>query len=457
MFIAGYQINLDALLARIMYRWHIAIMLGMLAVGALSGFASGIIPPFWRDPATLGVIADPAAVITVDGRPWPRPLYAGDHHIIATLPDGRASWADVTLAASETLTITMPAGLPTPRVQALPPAAPGMVIAQVWRSGDSWRVQSAQAPAPVTANDDGTRMQPTPAATVMPSLIAVNPRGMERLTTIDAYGGLADQLTTPARTVEAVFVPNQQAGYGDRSIGTVEVRGWPAASAAITLTHPLTLLRFSPAGDALLLVEQTTATGVQASIADDDGRRLPLIAMPGQVTRVVWRADGQALALHSIDDTASQSQSRDGPVSRLYLTLVRLEPVIAAVTVADLDAAMYAGDGVPLTWGNEGALWIAPDDAGNRVLWRAPLKTLIPERRQALDALALTLLPDGDLRVLLVQGDYLMIGRLHGDVLIGETVVLNVPIADDLTGQFAGDELVVQSGGRAWLLDLAGQ
>jgi hypothetical protein len=439
--ITGYRINLDALLARVIFRWHWRVALGTLLLTGLFALAMGFIPPFWRGVATLTVDAAPGATVTVDGRPWPRAVYVGRHQVVARLPDGRISWADVELGASETLALTLPPGLPSPRMRVLPPSAPGFTIAHVWRAGDAWRVHSV--PAPTSEPGAGEAVLAT--ATTSPGQTnAITARGLERLSTIDAYGGLADEVHVGDRRLEAVFVPNARAAYDGRVAGAIEVRGWGAETLAVSVTHPLTLLRFSPDGGSLMLVEQTTTAGEQVSLIRRDGSQEPLVAVPGQVTRLSWRDDGAAVVLHSRE------------ADRLTLTLVRLAPATAVAVIGELDAAQHAGDLVPLTWDASSVLWIAPDDSGIAALWRAPLTRLIPERVQALDARALQWLTDGHLRVLVEQSSELVIGRYRGPLFIGEATLPQLARADDLVGIWHGDELLVQSAGRAWLVDLGG-
>jgi hypothetical protein len=47
-----------------------------------------------------------------------------------------------------------------------------------------------------------------------------------------------------------------------------------------------------------------------------------------------------------------------------------------------------------------------------------------------------------------------VIGRYQGDTFIGETIVPRVLAAPDLMGMWQGNELLLQSGRHAWLLDL---
>jgi hypothetical protein len=130
--IAGYRINFDALLARLVYRWRYQTLAGLVLLLILGGVLSGVIPPFWNGRAELTILAVPEATVLVDGRAWPRPIYAGAHHLQATMLDGRSAWADIALQSGAALTVTLPAGLPTPIDCSVPAAAPGTPIDQVW-------------------------------------------------------------------------------------------------------------------------------------------------------------------------------------------------------------------------------------------------------------------------------------------------------------------------------------
>ncbi len=101
-----------------------------------------------------------------------------------------------------------------------------------------------------------------------------------------------------------------------------------------------------------------------------------------------------------------------------------------------------------------GLLWVAPDQHTVSALRSAPLTSLIPERQGPMHR-ALTRLADGTLRVVTIQDESVVIGRYSGDIFIGETTVPRVIAAPDLTGIWQGDELLLQGGGRAWLLDIA--
>jgi hypothetical protein len=445
--LGSYRFNIDALLARIFYRWRGRSIVGALLLVALSGFGSGVIPPFWRGGAQLTIVAPRGATVTVDGQSWPHPVYAGRHFVRGHMPDGRGTWADIVVDANQALTLTLPLGLLEPRERALPPAAPGAHIDQVWWADSAWRVVSVQDAAPQTS--DPRESADAPTATPRPGqTVAVTRSNMERLATLDAYAGLADQVhvggASPGapQLIEAVYRTNTDHGFSDISLGSVEVRGWSATVQTLPISSPLTLLRFSPDGSALLAAERVPSGGEQVYLIRPGQARIPIVAVPGRIARLSWRPDSRAVVIHSIQE------------QRLTLTLVRLAPTIIAAAVADLDAARYASAIVPLTWDDAGLLWVAPDQQEVSTLWSAPLASLIPEHKRPLEARALTCLADGTLRVAAVRGERVVIGRYAGDIFVGETAVPRVAVAPDLMGIWQDDELLLQGGGRAWLLDV---
>jgi uncharacterized protein YjeT (DUF2065 family) len=441
MHIARYRINLDALLARIIYRWRFRSLTVVLLVIVLIGLGSGLIPPFWNGRAVLEITAAPDATIQIDGRSWPRTVYAGRHTLLATRPDGRGSWADFDLPAGQMLTLTLPPGLPEPRERSLPPAAPGTYIDQVYWADGAWRVTSVHDRLAEVDEQGGQAYGPTPT-TVPGQTVAVSPSGMERLATLDAYAGLADQVHVTDQLIEAVYRLNSTRGFSDQALGTIEVRGWSEATQTVPISAPLTLLRLSTDGATLLTAEQVPGGGEQVYLVTQDTTRVPVVAVPGHITRLSWRPDGSAVVIHSMEG------------ERLTLTLARIRPTVIAAVIADLPASDYAASLVPLTWNNTGLLWVAPDREDVSTLWHTPLQSLIPERKRPMDARALTSLPDGTLRAVTIQGGDVVIGRYQGDIFIGETTVPGIPAVADLMGMWQGNELLLQSGERAWLLDV---
>ena len=437
--IVGYRINLDALLARLIYRWRYRALIVLILLVSLGGVASGIIPPVWKGRADVSIAAAPGATILVDGRSWPRQLYAGPHQILATLPDGRGVWTDIVAQSGAAVSLTLPPGLPDPRERALPPAAPGTHVDQVWWADGAWRVTSIPDTHPEsTERHSSTEPTPTP---LPGQTVAVSARGVERLATLDAYAGLADQVHRADQLIEAVYRANPNRGFSDQALGSIEVRGWGAMQ-TIPISAPLAMVRFSPNGDALLIAEQLPSGGEQVELLRPSSARVPLVAVPGHITRLSWRPDGSAVVLHSVQG------------ERLTLTLVRLTPSSIAAAIADLSAANYAGALVPLSWDDVGLLWVAPDSAGVSTLWSAPLTSLIPERKGPMEARAMTRLSDGTLRVVQVQGENIVIGRYQGTIFIGETVVPRVAAAPELMGLWQGNELLLVRDGQAWLLDV---
>ena len=259
MHIAVYQFNIDALFARLIYRWRYRTLAILIMLAILGGLGSGLIPPFWRGRIELMIITAPGASVLVDGRSWPRPVYAGTHQIIATLPDGRRSWADVALHASETLTLTLPAGLSAPHERLIPPAAPGMHIDHVWWADGAWRVRSVPDLPHEPLDSQRPRVEPTPGPQ-SGQTIAISEQNVERLATLDAYVGLADQVHVGSQLREALYQPNAHTGYGDQSVGAITVRGWAGTPSTFPISMPLALVRFAHDGASLLWAE-TIASG----------------------------------------------------------------------------------------------------------------------------------------------------------------------------------------------------
>jgi len=213
-----YRINMDALLARIIYRWRLQSFAAALLLSTLLGLSSGFIPPFWNGHATLAIIAPPGATVQIDGRTWPHPVYAGRHTILANLPDGRGAWAGIALRASQALTLTMPAGLGEPRERSLPQAAPGTHIDQVWWADGAWRATSVYDPPPPPKDNHYQQSGPTP--TPQPGqTVAVSDRSVERLATLDAYTGLADQVHIDGQLLESVYRTNPNRSFSDQASG----------------------------------------------------------------------------------------------------------------------------------------------------------------------------------------------------------------------------------------------
>ncbi len=440
--IGAYRINLDALLARMVYRWRVRVLGAMLLLVALVGLLSGLIPPFWNGRATAGDYrrargnrADRRAQLAAPGLRGP--AYDSDNNARwpSRLVRHRATcWSGADAHAPH---------WPGDTTRALPASRSAW---HAYRAGLVGRWRLAGCEYSQTRRLKLRRSQDQPTPTSAPSqTIAVGRQGVERLTTLDAYAGLADQVHRNSQLIEAVYRPNPSQGFSDQALGSVEVRGWSSAVQTIPISAPLTLLRFAPDGAALLAAERVPSGGEQLFLLRPGQSRVPLVAVPGRIARLSWYPDSTAVVIHSIQG------------ERLTLTVVRLAPTIIAAVVADLDATKYAGAIVPLTWDSDRLLWVALDQQGISALWSAPLTSLIPERSGDLEARAIWYLPDGTLRVLLIQDEEVVIGRYQGDIFIGEAMVPRVPAVPDLMGMWHDGELLLQAGDQVWLLDIVEQ
>ncbi len=456
MILLRYRVNSRALLARVVYRWHWQVLLSVVALTAGCAIASGLIPPVWRGAAALTVVAASGATVTVDNRSWPFTLYAGEHTVAATLPDGRVSWTTVELKAGQALTLTLPRGLATPRVRQIPPAAPGTTISSIGWADGAWRVHSSALPE--LGQNSGTARTGDEHVPVMPAqTVAITAEGLEPLATLDAYGGRADHVQVNGTRREAVYRADTARG---RTNGVLHVRGWSDTTETIGLSQTLTLVRWSPTGTALALAEQVGADAEQLSILRRGGTLEAVVAVPGHIHDIRWSSDGLGLVLWSQRH------------NRLTLTLARITPTIAARVIAEVQAPVSSGTQAaagqqdmlslptampPLHWHGATLEWISPDEQGIAALWSAPLSSLIPERRQTLAAAALGRTRDGVLRVVAVHDGQLVIGQPQAHGLIVEAVIPGIPPGADLAGQWSPDgrQLVLQRGTTAWLVDLA--
>lgn len=424
MIIGDYRFNPDALLARMLYRWHWRIALLLALLVSFVGVLGGAIPPFWRSAAGLIIQADPAALLLVDGRPWPFPLYAGAHRVEALLPDNRQVSTELALQPGVTTTLRLPPGLKL-REQRILPAAPGLQISRIERADRAWRIVSTPPPG----EDEGAATQPLASHT-----LAFAADTTARLTMLDAYAGLADLLHLDGQMLSARYRADTDA------IGAIDVQGWSHTTVSIPISGTVVLLRFVPDGGAVLVGESITADGVRLSLLQPDQAPTDITALPGAVVRLDWHPDGRAVVVHS--------RSAD----RHTLTLVRLKPDLAAATIADLPDSRYAGALTPLTFTPDGVYWVAPDADGTEYLWRTRFAALTPERLHPLDAAAIRLLPDGTLQVAVIRNDQVLLGRYADTGLIVEATLEQVSATPDLAGIWADGELLLCAGPQIWLI-----
>jgi len=449
MTVGKWTIHWDALLARIVFRWHRRIAISTAAAAAVIAVASGLIPPVWRGRAHLVVHAPPAAVVRLDGRPVAPTLYAGRHTVSATLPDGRTSWAEVQLTSGVTTTLELPPGLAPIEVRPLPPAAPGTAITRVSHVAGAWRIQSS---AVAVAADDGS------SETVLQDAqtVALTADGLEPLATIDAFGGRADVLRTADSSLEAVT-----RRMHDTQTPLVSVSGWTDLDVTVPITGSVSLLRFAPSGRLLAVSEQISPLGERVSVIAPDGTPSPLVSVPGRVRDLVWDPASQGLVVASEHGgQASLTLARVGTARAARVIAEHAAQLDAAVprdAAASTPAAPRAPFVVaPLLWTGDALEWIAADEQGRSWLWRAPLATLIPQRVAQLDAVAFTRLPTGALRIATVRDGMLLLGQFADGQLVVEGSVPDLPAAATLRGQWAPDgrSLLVQDVSRAWIIDL---
>jgi hypothetical protein len=413
--IAGYRFDGEALLARLVYRWHWHC-LALLLLTVLAVLLS--LNPFWFGDATVQLIAPPDAVVTVDGHPWSPVVRAGHRRFVATMPDGRRSWSDMTLVAGITTTVRLGGGIGV-TVRPVPPAAPGMRITAVMPDAGGWRVVSQPAPDAATSLSQQT--------------MYIGSESSSRMVTIDAYRGLADQAQVAGRLVEALARQEPDIGLA------LTVRGWTDHTRPIDIADDVSRVVLAPDGATVALIQPLDG-GEQLTLLTPR-EVVPVVAVPGTIVRIIWQPQGAACAVYSID------------AGRLALTLVRARPTVAAVTVGER-ASVPDGVAMPVAWTDDALWWLNPDDSGESQLWRAQLDALVPQQVAPFEALAFAMAPDGVVRFVRRAATGLEIGRMRAGVIEIEALVETVVMDTDLTALWRDDELVVQAAGRAWLLML---
>jgi hypothetical protein len=434
-----YHLNTRALLARLIYRWWwIAGLVTLLCVvGGL--LRSGAMTRLTHGSGTLGIDAPAGAAVLLDGAPYrSATVAAGTHTVWATLPDGRTSWQTVTVAADTVITATLDAGLRPLTSRALLPAGPAAQLGPVTWANGAWRVPSltrtAASPAP-----DGS-------AAYRIDTSAVTTAASTPLTTLNAFNGLADEVTRGAETATASY----RALTGGSSVGGLEISTGLGEGATVPISSTLRWVQWAPDGAALLWSEQVTPVAEQLRLWTPRAPVRTLVAVPGQVEDVRWQPGGDgALVISNDGQTAA-------------LTLLRLRPAIESRVVATLpirvaDGQPPAGYGlrIPVAWTGTQVRWIAPDGAGAMRLWTAALAAGLPEVGPPLTALALHADADGMLRLVQATGDGVAIVHRRADgTLLGVGRVPDVPVLAGLTGQWSpdGGSLVLQAGARAWLV-----
>jgi hypothetical protein len=286
MIIAGYRFDGEALLARLVYRWHWhCLALLLLAVFGIVLLRN----PFWLGDAMIRLMAPPDAVVTVDGRAWSPVMRAGHHRFVATMPDGRRSWSDITLMAGITTTVRLSGGI-TVSVRPIPPAAPGMSITSVMPDASGWRVVSQPLANGVTA--------------LPPQTMHIGSRSSARMVTIDAYRGLADQVHVAGTLVEALARDEPDIGLA------LTMRGWPAQRRPIDIADDVFRVVLAPDGATVALI-QPLEGGEQLTLLTAQ-EMLPVVAVAerslasaGPLVPLAWSEDSLAW-LGPDDSGASQ-------------------------------------------------------------------------------------------------------------------------------------------------------
>lgn len=440
-----YHLNLRALVARLIYRWSwigLLLLLALLGLGLLRGGLTRLT----NGSGTLAFAVPAGATVLLDGQPTAGgTVTAGAYTVSAILPDGRQSWQTVTVGAGHTVTATLESGLAALRSRAILPAGPGAQLGALRWADGAWRVPSLTSVTSAGADDGPSGA--APAYRVATS--ALTEEATTALATLNAFNGLADEVTVAGRTQSASY--RAPLGYG--TVGTLEISIGGSEAATVPISSTLRWMQWAPDGAALLWAEQVTPVSEQLRLWTPRAPVAAVVAVPGQVEAVRWQSSGAAAVVISNDGTA------------VALTLVRLRPAVDSRVLAVLPVAAGAGQStagagvrVPLGWSATQVRWIAPDGTGPTRLFAAALADGLPSAGPPLTALALHADRDGTLRLAQVQGDHVVIVRQRADgTILGLGRVPDLPAAAVTSGQWAADgtSLVLQGGAQAWLITAA--
>lgn len=436
-----YKFNLRALAARLIYRWSwIGLLLLLVVLGLV--LLRGGLARLTQGSGTLAIVAPPDATVRLGGLGGRLAESSVVNTVSATLPDGRQSWQTLTVGAGTTVTATLEAGIAELRSRAILPAGPAAQLGAVRWADGAWRVASLTRMETLGAS-------PAPGAPARPYRVetsALTSDATTPLATLNAFNGLADEVTVAGRTQSASYRAPQ--GYG--TVGALEISTGGSEAATVPISSTLRWMQWAPDGAALLWAEQATPVSEQLRLWTPRAPVTAVVAVPGQVEAVRWQPSGAAALVVSNDGTA------------VALTLVRLRPtldsrVLAVLPIGAAPGQATAGVGlrVPLCWSDTRVLWIAPDGAGTARLFSAALADALPSAGPPLTALVLHAEADGTLRLAQAEADGVVIARQRADgTILGLGWVPDVPAAAVTSGQWSpdGTSLVLQGGTQGWFV-----
>ncbi len=480
--IGPYTIHLDVLAARLLRqqqrlrRWRFALLALVLVTLALGAFAWGVRP--WLD-GTGVVILNPYpadATLTIDDQVLaPRVnliiLPSGAHRLTAQRPGTFPVTLTVTVTRDQPVTLTLPPLRPIPRVQPVALPSPDATWQQIASdAGGGWRL-SATRPDPA-AGQPGWGPATAPARNR--TLLHLDANGLTRMSVLAAVPVADELITATGARWWASWAAHAHPRTDGAGVLTIDT---PNATRLIATTQPLEGLWWAPAGRALLLA-QRTAQGQALGLVDPQhpaaAAAPTLLPIPGAVQSVHWQPDGQAVVVISADDppTPARPSSRTLPATPTVETnagpptmptrsavLIRLRSR-GRPGVTRLQAPPnMAGGALLLAWSRTD-LWWGADTGLGLALDRIVLATGQRTRSGPLpaDSVALTVRPDGTLRLLRqpADGTLTVVRWPEGAVLLTLPPLPSTPAGLRPGGLWSGSDLLLVMGPTAlWYVQIA--
>lgn len=346
----NYQVNLDAIAARIVYRWRAPLLLVSIALIVVS-FAPSllfIISERMRPVADLSILAPETMEVTVDGTPWPAEVRTGIRTIVGRSGD-RVTRREVALEPAAPVTVSLRIGWAPLRLDAvaLPRSAEAF---RIYRDQNAIRVDYRLVAATESQSDAGQRM------------MRIDPKGRresmvfragipERMVTSDAYNAWYDEANGQDGRITVWARPE-----GNRGEFRVTLSGEQSVTASAT------------AVDAVIADgkrRQAVFTSYSSGVSDifvlkQDGLIEPVGAVRGTLTLRFWAHQSDVCVMAFLDRADPQN------AMRFSLVALVMEPNPSLVSIAEFNAA--PGDIAPLAFVHgEKIVWGVSDTQVTRI------------------------------------------------------------------------------------------
>lgn len=283
--VGPYILNLDALLARIVFVWrgHVLFIIAFAAALLLMPRVIDFIRMLMLPDGQVYVIAEQPDALLVDGRPWTGSVKVGTHRFEARWNDAVA-WRDVDVQATHAQTVTLSPFLSTMQVRNLPLAPESsIVLAVAYPDGHvSLMIREGQT-TPITRTYHVTNGR------------------MERLVSSDVYNGWYERSPDGRTTVSAEGPPErlrvtlQADVQGETLSATYDAKNLLAVSVDIIR-------------QAALVFESSSPRRTNVVWMTNRGRIIQVGAIPGRPTLIRWSPDYRfAVMITKSEDAPDQA------------------------------------------------------------------------------------------------------------------------------------------------------